>query len=54
MALCLAYTIPEITAQPWFQVLNSHQGQSAYPGFSHRAGHINYNKQLDKNNWFYH
>ena len=31
---------PELTAQPWFRVLNLHQGQSAYSGFSRRAGHV--------------
>ena len=43
-ALCLAHAEPELTARPWFRVLNSHQGQSAYSGFSRRAGHRGRNK----------
>ena len=32
MALCITHAEPELTARPWFRVLNSHQGQSAYSG----------------------
>ena len=34
VALCITHVEPELTARPWFQVLNSHQGQSAYSGLS--------------------
>ena len=29
MALLFAHAKPELTARPWFRVLNSHQGQPA-------------------------
>ena len=29
---CVTHAEPELTARPWFRVLNSHQGQSAYSG----------------------
>ena len=32
VALCIMHAEPELTARPWFRVLNSHQGQSAYSG----------------------
>ena len=32
VALCITHAEPELTARPWFRVLNSHQGQSAYSG----------------------
>ena len=34
MALCITNAEPELTARPWFRVLNSHQEYSAYPGFA--------------------
>ena len=27
VALCITHAEPELTARPWFRVLNSHQGQ---------------------------
>ena len=44
MALYHAHAEPELTARQWFQVLNFYQGQSAYSGFSRRAGHIGRDK----------
>ena len=41
-ALCM----PNLSSLPDhdFEFCNSHQGQSAYPGFSRRAGHIGRDK----------
>ena len=34
MALCITHAEPELTAQSKCRVLNSHQGQPAYPSFA--------------------
>ena len=32
VAFCILHAEPELTARPWFRVLNSYQEQSAYTG----------------------
>ena len=34
VALRITHAETELTIWPWFRVLNFHQGQSAYPGFT--------------------
>ena len=51
MASCIAQVELELTVRSWFWVLNSHQGQPSYQGFSCRAGHTK--RKISKIRGFY-
>ena len=48
MALCITHAEPELTARPWFRVLNSHQGQSAYSGTRFFGGYLDFGRKRGK------